>query len=181
MASVSKPSRRSSTRRANYAGRNSVSLKVDMGAVNALVQGLKDDMHEAVRPAAQAAAQVFYEIVLQNVDTLTQAETGNLRSSIYQAFSESNSKPAGGGYARATYHVSWNARKAPHGHLVEYGHIQKFKVYLGRDGKWYTNKNAPLPAPKQVAARSFIRSAYHRQQEAAEAAQAVLLDRMGAK
>lgn len=173
-------SRRRSTRRAPT-GRNSVSLKVDMGAVNALVQGLKDDMHEAVRPAAQAAAQVFYEIVLQNVDTLTKAVKGNLRSSIYQAFSKSNSKAAGDGYTRATYHVSWNAKKAPHGHLVEYGHIQKFKVYLGRDGKWYTNKNAPLPAPKQVAARSFIRSAYHRQQEAVEAAQAVLLDRMGAR
>jgi hypothetical protein len=162
-------------------GRNTVSLKVDMGAVNARVQELKDDMLGAVRPAAQAAAQVFYDVVLQNVDTLTKAVTGNLRSSIYQAFSESNSQPVGDGYSRATYHVSWNARKAPHGHLVEYGHIQKFKAYLGKDGKWYTNRSAPLPTPKQVPAHSFIRSAYHRQEEAAKAAEAVLFDRMGAK
>lgn len=175
MASLSKPSRRSDVRRAKYGRRNSVTLKVPMEAVNALLHELEGDIHKAVRPAAQAAADVLYHAVLTNVDAIGK-ETGNLRSAIYQAFSEDQSKVAGEGYSRATYHVSWNAKKAPHGHLVEYGHIQKYKVYLGKDGKWYTNKRAPLAAPKQVGARPFIRPAFHRQNEAVEAAKAKLLE-----
>lgn len=176
MASRSKPSRRART------GRNSVTLKVNMRAVNALLHELEGDIHKAVRPAAQAAAEVLYQAVLTNVDTLTKKVTGNLRASIYQAFSKDNSKLTGdGGYSRATYHVSWNAKTAPHGHLVEYGHIQKFKVYLGKDGKWYTNKRAPLPAPKQVGARPFVRPAFNRQDEAVAAAQAKLYEILGAK
>lgn len=171
MASLRKPSRRPGAR----SGRNAVTLKVDLNAVNELLHQLAGDIHKAVRPAAQAAADVMYKAVLQNVDAIG-SKTGNLRASIYQAFSEENSKAVGDGYSRATYHVSWNAKKAPHGHLLEYGHIQKFAVYLGSDGKWYTNKKAPLAHPKQVAARPFVRPAFNRQAEAADAAQAKLLE-----
>lgn len=167
-------------RRSRGTGRNSVTMKVDMEAVRQLVDDLKADVEDAVRPAAQAAADVLYKAVLTNVDAIGR-KTGNLRASIYQAFSEQNSAKAGAGYSRATYHVSWNARKAPHGHLVEYGHIQKFKVYLGKDGKWYTRKDRPLPAPRQVAAHPFIRPAFHHQAEAADAARTKLLDLIGAK
>jgi HK97 gp10 family phage protein len=78
-----------------------------------------------VRPAAQAGAQVLYEEVLQRVPVAKRARTtkggkvippGALKASIYQAFSEDNSTAD-----RATYHISWNHRKAPHGHLVEFG------------------------------------------------------------
>lgn len=78
-----------------------------------------------VRPAAQAGAQVLYDEVLLRVPVSTRVRTtksgriiapGALKASIYQVFSEDNS-----GHGRATYHVSWNARKAPHGHLVENG------------------------------------------------------------
>jgi hypothetical protein len=175
MAGLSKPSRRSSVRRAKYSGRNSITLKVDMTSVNQLLHELKGDIEKAVRPAAQAAAQVMYRIVLGNVDALGR-KTGNLRASIYQVFSEDKSKATPGGYSRAVYHVSWNAKKAPHGHLVEYGHLQKYQVYLGKDGNWYTNKKAPLATPKQVAAHSFVRLAFQRQNEAAEAARAKLLE-----
>lgn len=167
-------------RRSRPTGKNTVTLKVDMSSVNALLHQLEGDIHKAVRPAAQAAAEVLYRAVLTNVDAIGK-KTGNLRASIYQAFSEDKSKAVGDGYSRATYHVSWNAKKAPHGHLVEYGHIQKFEVYLGRDGKWYTNKRAPLPAPKQVGARPFVRPAFHRQDEAVAAAKAKLLEMLGAR
>jgi hypothetical protein len=171
-----KPSRRSSAR----SGRNTVTMKVDMAAVNVMLAQLKGDIHKAVRPAAQAAAEVLYRAVLTNVDAIGR-KTGNLRASIYQAFSEDKSKAVGDGYSRAVYHVSWNAKKAPHGHLVEYGHIQKFKVYLGKDGRWYTNKKAPLATPKQVAARPFIRPAFNRQDEAVAAAKAKIYEILGAK
>lgn len=174
-----KASRRSSVRRAKASGRNTVSVKLDMGAVNDMLHKLEGDIHKAVRPAAQAAAEVMYRIVLGNVDAIGKV-TGNLRASIYQVFSEDKSKAAGDGYSRAVYHVSWNAKKAPHGHLVEYGHLQKYQVYLGKDGKWYTNKKAPLAHPKQIAARPFIRPAFARQDEAVAAAKATLLELLGA-
>lgn len=78
-----------------------------------------------VRPAAQAGAQVLYDEVLLRVPVSTKVRKlksgrtiapGALKASIYQVFSEDNS-----GRALATYHVSWNYRKAPHGHLVEFG------------------------------------------------------------
>lgn len=133
-------------------------LKVDISEVVSLVDGKQARLLANTRPAAQAGAELLYRAVLQNVNALGR-KTGNLAASIYQAFSEENSAETASGYARATYHVSWNAKKAPHGHLVEFGHIQKFKVYLGRDGRWYTNKKAPLPAPVQVAAKPFVRPA----------------------
>lgn len=150
-----------------------VSMALDLSAFNASISALEQDVSEAVRPAAQAGAEVFYRAVLRNVQALGK-KTGNLAGSIYQAFSAQNSGPA-----KATYHVSWNARKAPHGHLVEFGHMQRFKVYVGKDGRWYTNKSAPLPAPKHVAARPFLRPAYARADEAAAAVEATFWQVLG--
>jgi hypothetical protein len=166
-----KPSRQPAVRRAKYGQRNSVNMAVDLDDFNAMVAEMADDVDAAIRPAAQAGAEVMYRIVLGNVAAIGK-KTGNLSSAIYQAFSEENSRKTAAGYERATYHVSWNARRAPHGHLIEHGHIQKFKAYIGKDGKWYTNKNAPLPQPKQIAARPFIRPAFHRQGEAVAAVEA---------
>jgi hypothetical protein len=124
-------------------------------------------------------AQVLYEAVRTNVSALGR-KTGNLYASIYQAFSPENSGPG-----KATYHISWRTGgsgvRAPHGHLVEFGHIQKYKVYLGKDGNWYTNKKAPLASPVQVAARPFIRPASAKFPEAIEAGTAVLLAAIGGK
>lgn len=100
-------------------------IKADFTDLNAALDGVSNAAEEHVRPAAQAAIQVFYEEVLLRVPVSTQPRKlksgrvippGALKASIYQAFSEDNS-----GKGFATYHSSWNYRKAPHGHLVEYG------------------------------------------------------------
>jgi hypothetical protein len=153
---------------------SSFDIKVDLAAFDAVIDGIKTKLQENVRPAAQAGAEVLYQAVLRNVQGLG-SKSGNLEGSIYQAFSDDNSAQAGAGYAEATYHVSWNHRKAPHGHLIEFGHIQKFKAYLGKDGRWYTNKKAPLPAPVQIAARPFVRPAMALFPQAEEALAARLL------
>lgn len=84
----------------------------------------------AVRPAAQAGAQVLYEEVLQRAPESTKPHwfqgknkskkylfmPGTLRRSIYQAFSEDRSSDT-----RATYHIAWNHKKAPYGFMVEGG------------------------------------------------------------
>jgi hypothetical protein len=150
-------------------------LRVDIGAVDEVIDGAQARLLENVRPAAQAGAEVLYRAVQRNVSALGR-KTGNLADSIYQVFSDDNSEEGAAGYRRAAYHVSWNHRKAPHGHLVEFGHIQKYKVYLGKDGKWYTNKKAKLPTPVQVPARPFIRPAAAEADRAEAAMRARLLE-----
>lgn len=127
-----KPSRIPANRRAKYAQKTSFKMELDTSSLNDLIDEIGAAIEEAARPAAQAAAQVLYEEVHRNVASIGR-ETGNLANAIYQAFSKDNSAPG-----HATYHVSWNGSKAPHGHLLEYGFIQRYATYLGKDGNWYT-------------------------------------------
>lgn len=173
-----------------------VNIRVNLESLNSLMDKLATDVEDAARPAAQAAANVFYLQVKANVAALGK-KTGNLERSIYHAFSKNNS---GKGYA--VYHVSWNYKKAPHGHLVEFGHIQRYHVYLNKAGEWKTMirpgmagkkppsreapqavKDAyyvPLAAPRQVAAQPFVRPALAKAAEASAAAESVLLAKIGA-
>lgn len=165
----------------------SVTITADMSALNAAMDRYSEQVQGSVRPVAQAGAQVLYDEVKRNVASIGK-KTGNLANSIYQVFSKDNSGPG-----LATYHVSWNAHKgkAPHGHLVEFGHIQRYAAYLGKDGQWYTavrpemrGKPRPsrrasqaakdayyvlLPQAKQVAARPFIRPAASKFPDAVQA------------
>ena len=172
----------------------SVTISVDTQALDALLKEIGDDIDAAARPAAQAGAQVLYDEVKRNVAALGTVK-GNLAASIYQVYSRSNS-----GVDHATYYVSWNERKAPHGGLVEFGHIQRYVSFIGKDGKWHTAvrkamqgkprpgrraapsvKDAyyvPLPAPKQIAARSFLRKAQVKFPQALDAAAAELMKRI---
>lgn len=151
----------------------SLTISADTDALDSLLDALADEAEAAARPAAQAGAQVLYDAVMRNVASIGKV-TGNLGRSIYQVYSKDESGPGS-----ATYHVSWNHVKAPHGWLVENGHLQRYKVYLGKDGKWYTNKNAPLPEPKHVGARPFVRPAQALFPQALDAAEAELRKRIG--
>jgi hypothetical protein len=149
-------------------------ITVDLSRLG--MQELADGAEAATRPAAQAGAQVFYDQVKTNVRAIGHV-TGNLDGSIYQVYSRDNSSPV-----RSEYHISWNRRKAPHGHLVEFGHVQRYVVYIDRRGQWKTlvrpgmqgkpkpKRSAPRQVkdayyvplkngPRLVGARSFVRSA----------------------
>ena len=150
------------------------SMGLNLSDLEGFINQSKEKIQAAVRPAAQAGAQVLYEAVKSNAGR--NKKTGNLERSIYQKFSESNSTEL-----KATYHISWNQTKAPHGFWLEYGHIQCYKVYIGSDGNWYTairksmqgkpkpKRNAPqsvkdayyvpLPSPKYVPAIPLVRAA----------------------
>jgi HK97 gp10 family phage protein len=99
-------------------------IKFDPSGLYVALDQLQAGVKEQVRPAAQAGAQVLYEEVLLRVPVSKSVRKykgktyapGGLKASIYQVFSQDNSADG-----RATYHVSWNYKKAPHGHLVEYG------------------------------------------------------------
>ena len=140
------------------------SIKVDLGDIDKMLDGVADACVEAARPAAQAGAQVLYDEVQRNVGRIRR-HTGNLASSIYQAYSKDNSRAG-----VATYHISWNARKAPHGHLVEFGHLQRYEISFDPVTKRFiTHKDRPLPTPRHVAARPFIRPAMAKMPAAEEA------------
>jgi hypothetical protein len=107
--------------------------RFDTAALDNWVDDMQADVQQALRPAAQAGAQVLYEAVLRNVPTGSTGhwfhgtsfkttgqkyrfEAGTLRSAVYQAHSKDNSA-----LDRQTYHISWNHKKAPYGFMVEYG------------------------------------------------------------
>lgn len=123
-----KPSRRPEVRRARYQRLNSIVEPLELGEIESLFDDLGDVAEEFARPAAQAAAQVFYDAAKDNVARIKQV-SGSLADAIYQAYSRDNSSPG-----HATYHVSWNAKKAPHGGLVEYGHWQRYVVVNTKNG-----------------------------------------------
>lgn len=78
---------------------------------------------------------------------------GSLRAAIYLAHRDPES-----GESRQVYQVSWNAKRAPHGHLLEFGHWQTKKAIRTPAGRWFSG--ALLPTPKWIAARPFLRPAY---------------------
>lgn len=193
---MTKPSRVPANRAAKYHGKNSLTVGVDTAGLDAYLDQLGDEVNEAVRPAAQAGAQVLYDDVKRNVAALTRS--GRLASSIYQAYSADNS-----GDGRATYHISWNSAKAPHAGLVEHGHLQRYRYYKGSDGQVrpmvrpgmdgtkrpgrrasQATKDAyfvTLPTPIQVPAKAFMRRAIDKFPQAYAAAEAELLRRIGGK
>lgn len=109
-------------------GDNSLIEPVDLSDLESLMADISDAAEEVVRPAAQAAIQVLYDTVKSNVAAIPRV-SGNLASAIYQVYSQDNSGPA-----LATYHLSWNATKAPHGGLVEFGHWQRYVVVQTKKG-----------------------------------------------
>lgn len=161
-------------------GQNTITVKANMSGLLSLLDELGAAAGDAVRPAAQAAAQVLYDEVKHNVEAIG-SKTGNLASSIYQVYSKANSQDK----KRAVYHVSWNAKKAPHGHLVEYGHIMRYVTKIAtkgpKKGQWVTVKSVPLLKPKQVGARPFVRPAEKKFPQAVDAATKVLVDAIEAK
>ena len=131
----------------------SVTVKIDTSGIDAMFESIGLEMDDAVRPVAQAGAQVLYDAVKRNVANINSV-SGNLDRSIYQVYSRDNSNQH-----RATYHISWNARKAPHGHLIEYGYWQRYRVYMKKDGTFETVKSQPLKEPRYIPGKAFVRSA----------------------
>jgi hypothetical protein len=118
-------------------GRNTVTYKMDVSSVYAMLDRLEEDAESVIRPAAQAGAEVVYQEARRLVGRSTKPHyfygtsykkgseskdgrykynPGHLRDSIYQVYSRDNSSKT-----VATYHVSWNMKKAPYGLFVERG------------------------------------------------------------
>jgi hypothetical protein len=112
----------------------------DAKALTDQIDALKVKAETAIRPAAQAGAQVFYEAVLDTVPVSKKGhwfqgstakgkkspgakrkasywfESGSLKNAVYQVFSKSDSSKD-----MSIYHVAWNHRKVPYGFMVALG------------------------------------------------------------
>ena len=81
---------------------------------------------------------------------------GALRDSIYLAY-----KDGGANGKNVRYSVSWNAKKAPHGHLIEFGHWQTNVVarIAGGYGGGYFSTMIKKDVPTWTPAHPFLRPA----------------------
>ena len=110
-----------------------MNISFDLTQFKAGIDEKRSQIHAATRPAAQAGAQVIYDHARLNAPTSKKEhyfhgtsfkkygtkylfQAGTLKNSIYQAFSEDNSREG-----LSTYHVSWNYTKCPYGFMVEFG------------------------------------------------------------
>ncbi len=104
-------------------------ITVDLPALHELLAVNLIKINSATRPAAQAGAQVIYDEARRLAPVSKYAHMfhgthgvygpyspGSLRDAIYQVFSKDNSSES-----KATYHISWNAKKAPYAWMVELG------------------------------------------------------------
>ncbi|WP_447775639.1 HK97-gp10 family putative phage morphogenesis protein [Variovorax boronicumulans] len=108
-------------------------INFDSSSCDAGLDAIVERARKAMRPAAQAATQVVYEEVLLRTPMSPKGhwfhgssfrqtgqkywfDAGSLKRAMYQAYSEDNSSET-----RATYHISWNRKKAPYAYMVENG------------------------------------------------------------
>jgi len=131
----------------------SFDLQIDTAAIRENLRAMVDGVNDhCIRPAAQAAAQVFVDEArarapVADMPTVTRdgkvIQPGLLRDSIYQAWATHEARPG-----VAVYNISWRGRRrgggegslpsAPHGHLIENGHWRYFALVRSKDGRWRT-------------------------------------------
>lgn len=123
----------------------SFGVTLDLKAIQDWVDAMQADVQQALRPAAQAGAEVLYRQVLANVPvgqrghwfhgtsfrkngTKYWFDSGTLRRAIYQAYASQESGPW-----RPVYSVGVNPRRAPYAYMVELGTVRTPPVkYIGR-------------------------------------------------
>lgn len=150
-------------------------MKLDMKMTEsplAALERLQEDVKQhVVRPAAHAGALVFYEEVRRNAPVYqgeaftrkngVKVTPSQLRNAIYRVYVKDKSDES-----RAFYQISWNHTKAPHGHLIEYGHW----IVKRRNGVKVRVGRAP--------AIGFVRRSFDRAQAAVDAMRERAAERM---
>lgn len=141
-----------------------VKFSVSLPLTQAIFDAVGERVLSAVRPAAQAMAQVYYEALLRSYDAAgIDTKTGNLKGAIYQAYRKEVSTESMSAYA-----VSWagNAKKSgkasQHAHLIEYGHWMRYAIVKNKRGEWVTAVRPEMrgrPKPKRTDPLS-VKDAY---------------------
>jgi HK97 gp10 family phage protein len=112
------------------------------------------DVHLRVS-LARSMAVAGGQVLLAEAKANAPVKDGKLRDALYLAFKDAISDEK-----KVVYSVSWNSKKAPHGHLLEFGHWQPYKIVRLPNGDWFTDVTRPLAQPKWTPAKPFIRPAF---------------------
>ena len=131
---------------------SSISMTFDDAGLQAKLDKFAAELQAAARPAAQAGAQVFYDEVKIRAPMSTKShgykgspniyQPGNLKASIYQVFSKTNSVNG-----KQVYQISYNQKKAFYGRFIEFG-TAKFPKQPFIRPSYEAKKNAALEASK---------------------------------
>lgn len=142
-----------------------ISAKMDTSSFDAGLARLGGELRVKL---ARSMAVAGGEVLRDEAKLLAPVEEGVLRDAIYLAFKDAKSNEQ-----QVVYSVTWNSKKAPHGHLIEFGHWQPYKVVKLPNGQWFTTKEL-LPSPKFTAAHPFLRPAFD---SASKRAQQAMINR----
>lgn len=126
----------------------SMKFKGDLGAQ------LDEFVGEVQSRAVRAGTFVAAEALRDEMRERAPREEGTLQDSLYVYRDKTRSNDE-----RHIYFIGPNKRKAPHWHLIEYGHWMKYTVIRIR-GRLFSLKNRPLKTPKWVPAKPYIRPAF---------------------
>lgn len=125
-------------------------IEFDASAVLKNLAALADPVHSVARHMGVAVGSAMRDEAKANVNSVT----GKLKSAMVLKY---DGAPAAGGSVR--YVVTWNRKKAPHGHLVEFGHRITHEVLRLPDGSIRTGNKLPPAEWRDVAAKPFLRPA----------------------
>ena len=135
--------------------------------VSSVLAGLRSLGNEKMVSLARSMGVAGGKVLRDEAKARAPVESGGLRDALYLAFKDGKSTEA-----KVIYSVTWNAKKAPHGHLIEFGHWRYNKIINGRPQKslrpGLTKGKGPqdhvppgaLDQPVWVSAHPFLRPAY---------------------
>lgn len=113
-----------------------------------------DRLGAAVTSVSRSMGVAAGSVVRDEAKALAPVKSGKLKAAIYLAYRDAQSTES-----KVVYSVSWNGRKAPHGHLVEFGHWRVNELVQGEDGLWRASRDR-LPEPKWTPPHPFLRPAF---------------------
>lgn len=136
------------------------SVTTDLSAFVDLMDDVVQASQDAAEPAAAAGSELIYQATMLATPHGSKGHwfsggkkggkgrwwfnAGNLRASIYQVLSKDNTGP---GYA--TFHISWNFKKAPYAYMVHNGTSKAAAVPFVTMGR----ERSAVPAQDAMAAK----------------------------
>lgn len=125
------------------------SVNFDANEVLLGLDNLTEEAYSVARTMGAAAGAALRDAA----KGFAPVQRGKLRDSIYVAFSDESTQTS------IVYSVSWNRKKAPHGHLLEFGHWQPYVFARNEKGQVYTTTTL-RDSPVWVPAHPFLRPAF---------------------
>lgn len=117
-------------------------INIDTSGLEKVFANLDQNVKEHL---ARSGALAGAKVIRDEAKARAPVKTGTLRDAMYVAYAERDSDSK-----QKTYTVSWNSKKAPHGHLIEKG------FWLTKRGK---HKKGSGERIKRIPGKAFLASA----------------------